>query len=307
MAAPVPPTTRTVQGDGVALAVREWGAAAPGVPTVLLVHGFPDSSTVWDLVAEALVDHGAHVVAYDVRGCGASEAPEGVAGYRLEHLTSDALAVVDAVSPDRPVHLVGHDWGSVQGWEFACAEELRGRLASFTSISGPALDHCGAWLRARSADRAVGTLAKQAVRSSYVAVFHTPGVRAACARFSTAVGRSRRAFGRSVARAEGARTDDAWPAPTFGRDLANGMQLYRANVGPRLREPRALRAHVPVQLVVPVQDRFVPSSFLEGIEALAPDLRRRRVDAAHWVVRSQPVDVAVWVMEHVEDVAGVGA
>jgi hypothetical protein len=92
--------------------------------------------------------------------------------------------------------------------------------------------------------------------------------------------------------------DDAWPAPTFGEDVANGMQLYRANFRPRLRRAAQRHAHVPVQLIVLTRDRFVPGWLFDGIHEVAPDLHRRDVAARHWVVRSQPVDVASWIAEH---------
>ncbi len=97
--------------------------------------------------------------------------------------------------------------------------------------------------------------------------------------------------------------DDAWPAPTFGTDVAQGMGLYRANFRDRLRHPGApAPLDLPVLLLVPTRDRFVPEWLFEGIEALAPDLRRRLVPATHWVVRSQPVDVAAWIADHVAEV-----
>jgi hypothetical protein len=40
----------------------------------------------------------------------------------------------------------------------------------------------------------------------------------------------------------------------------------------------------------------------DGIEEVAPDLRRREVEARHWIVRSQPVDVAAWVAEFAEEI-----
>ena len=39
--------------------------------------------------------------------------------------------------PGQPVHLVGHDWGGLQGWEFATQPRFEGRLASFTAIAAP--------------------------------------------------------------------------------------------------------------------------------------------------------------------------
>jgi pimeloyl-ACP methyl ester carboxylesterase len=165
---------RTVSSGGVALAVYEQGLSTG--PTVVLVHGYPDTHRVWDDVAEALEpDH--RVIRYDVRGAGASGAPPDRYGYRLEQLAADLFAVVDAVSPDRPVHLLGHDWGSIQSWEAVTDRAASRRIASFTSISGPCLDHIGHWSRrrlARPTPRHIGQLAAQSLRSWYITAFHLP-------------------------------------------------------------------------------------------------------------------------------------
>lgn len=146
-AGPAGARERWVSTGGVELCVAELGEADR--PTVLLVHGYPDSKEVWSEVAERLATR-FHVVLYDVRGHGRSTAPQPLrGGFTLEKLTDDFLAVADAVSPDRPVHLVGHDWGSVQGWEFATVARTEGRIASFTSMSGPSLDHFGHWIKKR--------------------------------------------------------------------------------------------------------------------------------------------------------------
>ena len=88
-----------VQGDGVVLHVSAAGPV--DAPVVVLVHGYPDTSRVWYPVMDELADR-YRVVAYDVRGMGGSGAPtERRGGWRLERLTADFAAVVDAVSPDR--------------------------------------------------------------------------------------------------------------------------------------------------------------------------------------------------------------
>ena len=129
---------RTVARGSVTLSVLEAGERSR--PTIVLVHGYPDTKEVWAPVIERLATD-FHVVAYDVRGAGASSAPRGPAAYRLERLASDFAAVCDAVAPGERVHLVGHDWGGVQGWEFVTSPRFEGRIASFTTISGPALGH----------------------------------------------------------------------------------------------------------------------------------------------------------------------
>jgi pimeloyl-ACP methyl ester carboxylesterase len=166
---------RWVRTGEVELCVAEMGD--PGRPTVVLVHGYPDSKEVWSEVAGRLAGR-FHVVAYDVRGHGRSTAPRPLrGGFTLEKLTDDFLAVVDAVSPDEPVHLVGHDWGSVQAWEFTTVQRTEGRIASFTSMSGPSLDHLGQWIARRvkrPTPRRVGQILGQGARSWYVYLLHTP-------------------------------------------------------------------------------------------------------------------------------------
>ena len=96
---------------------------------------------MWAPVVERLAER-FHVVTYDVRGAGGSSAPRGSAAYRLDRLADDFDAVCRAVAPSdplRPVHLVGHDWGGIQGWEFVTRPRFAGRVASFTAIAGPAL------------------------------------------------------------------------------------------------------------------------------------------------------------------------
>ena len=75
---PARSSVRRVRGSGVDLAVTELGDR--GRPTVLLVHGFPDTSAVWAPVAQLLATSGFHVVAYDVRGAGDSGVPSHAVG-----------------------------------------------------------------------------------------------------------------------------------------------------------------------------------------------------------------------------------
>ncbi len=129
---------RRVQGSGLELAVAEYGDTS--APTVILVHGFPNTSAIWAPVAQNLA-RDFHVATYDVRGAGASDVPRTRMGYALSILVEDMAAVIDHVSPDAPVHLVAHDWGSIQGWEAVTTPLLTERIASYTSISGPPIAH----------------------------------------------------------------------------------------------------------------------------------------------------------------------
>ena len=57
--------------DKIALNVRIWGEENNLAPTIVMVHGFPDNSLIWQKVAERLAPL-FKIIAYDVRGAGES-------------------------------------------------------------------------------------------------------------------------------------------------------------------------------------------------------------------------------------------
>ncbi|KJS55652.1 short-chain dehydrogenase [Streptomyces rubellomurinus subsp. indigoferus] len=272
-----PTRRRTVRSGGLSLAVFEQGD--PAAPTVLLVHGYPDTHAVWDDVAADLArDH--HVVRYDVRGAGESGAPAGRDGYRLEHLAEDLFAVAEAVSPDEPVHLVAHDWGSIQSWEAVTAPGAERRIASYTTMSGPCLDHTGHWLRhrlRRPTPRHLGQLLRQGLRSWYITAFHLPYLAPAAWRLGLA-----RAWPRVLRDLEHVTPRAGHPGPSLRRDAVRGIELYRANFRPTMGRPRERPTEVPVQLVTLTRDRYVGTYLSEGLERWVPNLTRRTLHAGHW-------------------------
>ena len=179
-------------------------------------------------------------------------------------------------------------------------ETVATRFASYTSISGPPLDHAGLWARRHRTLRPSDLVRtfRQALHSWYIAFFHLPLVPELMVRG----GRTTRLWTRRLHRIEHAPTDQRWPAPTFAADFAHGVELYRANVRSRMRHPEARHTDVPVQLVIPLQDRYVTSSLLDGLEDWTPELRRRPVDAGHWVIRTNPDVVVAAIREFVDHV-----
>jgi pimeloyl-ACP methyl ester carboxylesterase len=281
-------TRVALETDGVELNVLRAGPEDG--PPIVFVHGYPDTHEVWLTTIARLVDD-FRCVAYDVRGAGGSTAPDATEGYRVEHLVDDLVAVLDHVAPaGRRVHLVGHDWGSVQLWEAVLLaprdERLRDRIGSFTTISGPSLGHFGAWSRRMQrgswSDRL--TLARQAARMWYISALHVPAVPELI--LSRAL--------RSPARAE--RLLGARPAaPTVAQDARNGLGLYRANLRPGMRPRHPLRTDVPVQLIVPTHDRFVTPPVFDDLPQYCSDLTRHDIEAGHWVMRRQPDEVAAMI------------
>ena len=264
-------TREIISSDGVRLAAYESGPL--DAPTVLAVHGYPDNHALWDEFV-ALLESDFHVVTYDVRGAGASDKPSGRSAYRMRQLVDDMLAVLDATSPDRPVHLVGHDWGSIQSWPAITDERLAGRIASFTSISGPSLDYSGVWMR--QVHRHPRGSLRQFAHSYYILLFQLPRIPELVAR--------RGLVARGVHRAGGR-------ANTPGRtsDAVHGVQLYRANMLRRITRPRPVPADIPVQLIVADEDPFATAELVIGAtEPWVPNLTVVPVSGGHWLVAQRP-------------------
>lgn len=286
-------TRSIVATTDVGLQVFEAGAG----PVVVMVHGWPDTHVLWTGLAAELAAR-FRVIAYDTRGMGESGHPGSDAGFVLERLADDLRAVVDAVSPDAPVHLVAHDWGSIQAWEAVCQPWAVGRVSSFTSISGPSLDHVGRWVR-RSVSpptpRSVGRLLRQGVASSYVPLFLSPlGPRLLRGLFP-----SEERWARFLEATEGIRPAAGHHAPTLPYDMVTGLSYYRANRR-RVLRPQERRTEVPVLLLVPTRDQAVPSVSLEETARWAPDLRRRDLPYGHWIVLARPDLVATEVSAFIE-------
>jgi NAD(P)-dependent dehydrogenase (short-subunit alcohol dehydrogenase family)/pimeloyl-ACP methyl ester carboxylesterase len=275
--------------DGVTLRVHESGP--PDAPTVICVHGYPDDHTVWDgVVAELALRY--HVVSYDVRGAGESGKPRGRQAYRLDQLVRDLAAVIDAVSPDRAVHLLAHDWGSVQAWHAVTGRRLRGRIASYTSISGPCLNHADHWFRARlrrPTPRALRELITQVRSSWYIGFFQLPLLPELAWRTGLTQW--------VLARMEGSRS----PAVA---DAVHGVQLYRANMFVQRAAPQPRTTEVPVQVLAPQRDRTVSTSLQTDIRRWVPNLAVRELPAGHWLPRTHPQTVARCTSELIEHAEG---
>jgi pimeloyl-ACP methyl ester carboxylesterase len=107
-----------------------------GTPVVLL-HGFPDSGTLWRHQVPALAAAGYQVIVPDMRGYGRSARPVEVSAYDILLLVSDVKAVLADAGVAR-AHVVGHDWGAATAWVFASvAPDTVDRLVAL-SIGHPA-------------------------------------------------------------------------------------------------------------------------------------------------------------------------
>lgn len=285
---------RTVYVDGATLSVYEQGN--PVGPILVLVHGWPDTHHLWDGVLPFLIST-FRVVTYDTRGHGRSTGRGTVEEMKLEQLASDFMAVVDAVAGSTPVHVLAHDWGSVQVWEAICEPGAETRIASFTSISGPSLDHMGTWLQnPRLTPKGLWQWASQLVSGAYTLFFMSGPIPRVFFRV----------FGRKwiwsllLRIVERVDKRNLHFASTFRQDMVSGLRIYRANVLQKVLRPQERYTHVPVHLLVNKRDPAIRPASFDGIERWASQVSRTDVRSGHWLPLKDPNLVARETIAFVE-------
>lgn len=99
--------TRSVVVAETRFLLRQAGEG-DGTP-VLLLHGVPETSSVWTRVAPALAER-RRVLAPDLPGLGGSAY---TGPYDIPSVVAQVVALLEHEVGDRPVDVVGHDWGGV--------------------------------------------------------------------------------------------------------------------------------------------------------------------------------------------------
>jgi pimeloyl-ACP methyl ester carboxylesterase len=103
--------------------LREWGQAAPNVPSLVMVHGWMDVAASFQFVVDALEDTplaGRHIISPDWRGYGLTHhvnnasrscLGEDTDNYWIPDYMADLDFLIDEVSPDTQIDLMGHSLG----------------------------------------------------------------------------------------------------------------------------------------------------------------------------------------------------
>jgi pimeloyl-ACP methyl ester carboxylesterase len=114
---------RLALSTGVELDV--YTAGDPNNPSLLFLHGFPESHRTWRHQIAAFSDR-YYCIAPDQRGYRGSSKPQEVEAYTVDKLTADIFAVADALNVQE-FTICGHDWGGAIAWSVA----LNGQPGAF--------------------------------------------------------------------------------------------------------------------------------------------------------------------------------
>ena len=115
------------------------GPKAGTAPLVIMVHGFPESWYSWRHQLGPIADAGFTACAIDVRGYGGSDKPQAISAYAMERLVGDLVGLRDALTPNAPAVLIGHDWGAPIVWNSALTNPQ-----TFRAVAGLSVPFSGA-------------------------------------------------------------------------------------------------------------------------------------------------------------------
>ncbi|WP_245561416.1 alpha/beta fold hydrolase [Actinomycetospora chiangmaiensis] len=248
--------------------------------TVLLLHGFPQTSASWAPVAARLHDAGLRTLAPDQRGYSPGARPAGRRAYRIEHLVDDAAALIES-SGAGSVHVVGHDWGAVVAWALAAH-----RPELVRTVTGVSVPHPAAFLRAMYAG-------PQLPHSWYMGAFQLP-------RLPELLLGDERRFAAILRRTGATRDHAARDAAALAGHVTGPLNWYRALP---FAAPGYTRRPVqrPALQVWSDGDGFITRAAVENNErfVLAPHRLAVLPGISHWIPDEAPDELAELVLEHV--------
>ena len=88
------PPLQFAPSNGIRIGYYEAGPTS-ALPPVVLCHGWPEIAFTWRHQLKGLAHAGLHVIAPDQRGYGATDRPDLIEDYDLDHLTGDLVALLD--------------------------------------------------------------------------------------------------------------------------------------------------------------------------------------------------------------------
>src|SRR6201991_4504663 len=127
------PPLQFAQTNGIRMGYYDAGPKTD-TPPVILCHGWPEIAFSGRHQIKTLSEAGIRVIAPDQRGYGATDRPELVEAYDIEHLTADLVGLLDHLGIEKAI-FVGHDWGGFVVWQMPLRHP--DRVAGVVGINTP--------------------------------------------------------------------------------------------------------------------------------------------------------------------------
>lgn len=251
-------------------------------PAVLLIHGFPDDRTLWNVQADTLVASGHTVITVDQRGFGESGKPDDWNAYRVHKAAADMVAVLDHLDV-ASADVVGHDWGAATASFLSMFHPTRVDRLVLMSAGHPGLFH----------DLGL----EQHERAWYMQFFQAVDVAAEW--LSADDWANFRMWGRHP------KEDEAIDRLSQPNALLAALNWYRANSQPStlLKPKREIPrfSHSTLGIWGALDDHLVEDFVKRTLEYTDGEWRYERINnAGHWIQIDQPDALADILVSHLQ-------
>jgi len=269
-----------VEANGLTFEVAQAGE---GDHLALCLHGFPELHYSWRHQMPLLAQMGYRVWAPNMRGYGGTSRPDEKLAYRLDHLSADVAALIDA-SGAKKITLLAHDWGAIIAWQFGIQKLRPLERLVIMNVPHP--------LRAR---REL-TRWRQLKKSWYIFFFQIPWLpeRRLGTDKAAVIERLFRETSVNVDRFDPSTVAPYRSAAARRGALSAMLNYYRALLQtPDARKIGDGMVETPTLIVWGEQDVAIDIHCLDQTdEYVVSDLTIRRLpDASHWVQQDAPEDV----------------
>lgn len=250
---------------------------------VILLHGFPETSIMWERVMQKISEKGYFCAAPDMRGYSENACPSGKVQYHLSHLMEDVLKLADKLGKEK-FHLIGHDWGAIIGWNTVFNNP--DRILSWSALSVP---------HPRAFGKALKTDPIQKKKSSYIKLFLIPFLPEWRIRKNDFKG-----FRRLWKHCTPEVIEDYLQVFRRKRSLTAALNYYRANLGKGKRVDIG-EITTPTLFIWGNRDLAVGEVAANGCpKYVTGDYNFLEVDGGHWLIQSNYDEVERALLSHLE-------
>ena len=248
---------------------------------VILLHGFPETSIMWNRLMGLLAKEGFYCVAPDMRGYSQGACPKGIKNYTLDKLSADIINLAEALGINK-FHLIGHDWGAIIGWNLAYTHSER--IISWTALSVP---------HSRAFSKAYKTDPVQKKKSKYIGLFLLPIIPEFKIRRHNFKG-----FRRLWKNSSPEEVEHYLSVFSRKSSLTAALNYYRANLkkGKRISIGEI---EVPTLFIWGKTDLAVGEVAAKGTEKyMKGDYTFLEVEGGHWLIQTNYAEVEQAIIKH---------
>jgi pimeloyl-ACP methyl ester carboxylesterase len=255
---------------------------------VIFLHGWPESSHMWEGLMQKLYQKGFSGLAIDQRGFSPKARPEKISAYKIKYLIEDVIAIADACGIEK-FHLIGHDWGAAIGWGLIAS--FPERIKSFVAMSVP---HIKAFGEALKQDP------KQYKRSAYMRLFQWPWIPEWRLSFRNYKLLHEKCWMHSKAD----QIRDYMRVLGNRAGLRASLNYYRANYKDLIRGRTDLSLEKLATPTLMIWGKEDPAVLRIGVENTAQYMtgpyRLIELDAGHWLIQEEEAKVTAVVIQHLK-------